>query len=216
MKSDEQLKHDVLAELEWEPAIQGSKIGVEVKEGVVILAGHVDSLVDKWNAERASRRIAGVKAVAVALDVKVPLAQTRIDADIAPSATNILEWMTSLPPDAVKVMVEHGWITLTGDVAWQYQKQAAADSIRYLVGLAGITNDIAIDPTSIGAIRSDVESALGRSRWPHRKAISVDVRDAEVTLSGCVRSWEERESAVRPAWSARGVHHVVNNISLGD
>ena len=135
MKTDKQLQTDVIAELSWEPSVHAAEIGVEVKDGVVTLAGHVSSYAEKWNAERAAQRVSGVKALAIEMDVKLPAFGKRNDADIATSATNMLSWATLVPDDAINVLVEKGWITLSGAVDWQYQKQAAADAVRFLIGV---------------------------------------------------------------------------------
>ena len=127
MKTDAQVQQDVIAELKWEPSINAAQIGVEVKDGIVTLAGHVSSYAEKWDAERAAQRVSGVKALAVEMDVKLPGSSKRNDADIARSAKDVLQWTTYLPKDRVKVMVEKGWITLSGDVDWEYQRRAAVE-----------------------------------------------------------------------------------------
>lgn len=125
MKTDAELKQDIIAELTWEPAINAAQIGVEVTDGVVTLAGHVDSYSEKWHAERAAQRVSGVRALAVEMDVKLPGLSMRNDADIARSAQNALEWTSSLPNTTLQVKVENGWVTLSGSVEWEYQRQSA-------------------------------------------------------------------------------------------
>lgn len=215
MKTDSELQRDVLDELKWEPSVHASDIGVEAKQGVVTLVGHVGSFIEKWNAERAAQRVSGVKALAVEMEVKLPGSVTRSDADIAQSAKNILDWGSSLPYDSVKVMAEGGWVTLTGQVDWQFQKQAAAENIRFLLGLKGITNQILIKKiVAPSAIQSGVEAALKRSSRPSHQNLSVDARGDEVTLTGNVHSWSERDAAVQSAWSAPGVHDVIDKITV--
>lgn len=215
MKTDSELQRDVLDELKWEPSVRATDIGVEAKQGVVTLAGHVGSFVEKWNAERAAERVAGVKALAVEMDVRLPESVTRTDADIALSAKNILDWGSAFPYDTVKVMAEGGWITLTGQVDWQFQKQAAVDSIRYLLGLKGITNQIVIKKVAASsAIKSGVEAALTRSSRPNHQNLSVEVRDGEVTLTGNVHSFSERDAATHSAWNAPGVRDVIDKITV--
>ena len=161
MKTDSQLQQDVMAELKWEPAVHAEQIGVEVKNGVVTLDGEVSSFMEKWNAERAAQRVHGVKALAVEMKVKLSEFGTRTDTDIAESARNILGWTNSLPADAVKVLVEGGWLTLSGDVEWQYQRQVAADCVRDLTGVIGVSNQIAVKPSvSATVVKSDIEAAL--------------------------------------------------------
>ena len=215
MKTDSQLQQDVMAELKWEPAVHAEQIGVEVRDGVVTLAGEVSSYVEKWNAERAAQRVSGVKALAVELKVKLSEFGQRTDADIAESAKNILCWTSSLPADAVKVLVEGGWLTLTGNVEWQYQRQDAADSVRYLLGVTGVSNQIAIKPSlSASVVKSDIEAALKRRAATDAKAIAVEVNGGEVTLTGSVHSWSERDLATRSAWGSAGVRNVVDKMKL--
>jgi len=215
MKSDTQLKQDVLSELEWEPSINATQIGVEVKEGVVTLSGQVDSFTEKWNAERATRRVSGVKAMAVEIDVKLAGLSKRSDADIARAAQNVLEWTSYLPKDAVQVMVEGGWLTLTGHVDWDYQRQAATSAVRNLMGVTGVSNNIDFKPgVSRNVVKSDVEAALKRRALDDSEAIAVEVSGADVTLSGTVHSWSERDLATHAAWGTPGVHMVTDNIKL--
>ena len=215
MKTDAQLQQDVMAELKWEPAVHAEQIGVEVKNGVVTLAGEVGSYAEKWHAERAAQRVGGVRALAVEMQVTLSEFGRRSDTDIAASATNILGWTGSLPEGAVKVLVEGGWLTLSGDVEWQYQRQDAADSVRYLLGVTGVSNQIAIKPTlSAGVVKSDIEAALKRRAGADAKTIAVEVQGSDVTLSGTVHSWAERDLATRSAWGSAGVRNVVDNMNL--
>ena len=215
MKTDTQLQQDVIAELRWEPSVQAQHIGVEVKDGVVTLAGEVSSYTEKWIAERAAQRVSGVSALAVELTVKLSRSGQRTDADIARSVETGLEWSTSVPTGAIKTMVEGGWVTLTGNVDWQYQKRAAADSVRYLLGVTGISDQIAIKPKiSMSAVKGDIEAALKRSAVADAKKISVSVSGSEVTLTGTVHSWAERETATTSAWGTPGVLNVVDKMTL--
>jgi len=215
MKTDNQLQQDVMAELEWEPSVPSSRIGVEVKDGVVTLTGEVDSYVEKWNAERATQRVAGVKALAINLQVTLGALGKRTDADIARSAQNVLEWTTALPAGAVKVMVESGWLTLSGEVEWQYQKLAAVDGVRHLMGVRGVSDQIGLKATaSPVAVKSDIEAALKRRAKSDSQQIGVEVHGGDVTLTGTVHSWSERELATHTAWGSPGVRNVVDKMSL--
>jgi len=215
MKTDSQLQQDVMAELKWEPSVHAAQIGVAVKDGVVTLAGEVSSYTEKLNAERAAQRVGGVKAMAVEMTIKLSEFGKRTDADIAESAKNILSWTSSLPADAVQVMVEGGWLTLSGDVEWQYQRQDAADSVRYLSGVTGVSNLIAIKPPlSAMVVKSDIEAALKRRAAADAKTIAVEVKGGDVTLTGTVHSWSERDLARRSAWGTAGVCNVVDKMSL--
>jgi len=213
MKSDSQLKQDVAAELNWEPSVNAAQIGVEVKDGVVTLAGHVGSYVEKWNAERAAQRVSGVKALAIEMDVTLPGSSKRVDADIASSAENALQWTTNVPKDNIKIMVENGWITLSGEVDWEYQRQAATRSVRYLMGVTGVSDQIGIKVNaSSGAVKSDIEAALKRRAQADAQKISVEVNGGDVTLTGMVHSWSERDLARQSAWGSAGVRKVFDNI----
>jgi len=215
MKTDAQLKQDIIAELTWEPSVNASQIGVEVDHGTVTLAGHVDSFAEKWQAERAAQRVSGVKGLAVEIDVKLPGLSKRTDGDIARSAQNNLEWTSWLPKDSIKVKAENGWITLSGEVEWDYQRQSAKDAVRSLLGVVGVSDDILVKPkTSMSAVKSEIEAALKRRANSDAQHISVDVRGGDVTLSGSVHSWSERELAANSAWSTPGVRKVVDNITI--
>ncbi len=217
MKTDTQLQQDVIAELKWEPAVHASQIGVEVKDGVVTLAGEVSSYAEKWHAERAAQRVHGVQALAVDMTVKLSQLGMRTDADIAQSAKNILGWTAAVPAHAVKVLVEGGWLTLSGDVQWQYQRQDAADSVRHLPGVTGVSNQIAIKPAlSATIVKADIEAALKRRAAADATTITVSVNGNDVTLTGSVHSWAERDLATRSAWGSAGVRDVVDNMTLVD
>lgn len=214
MKTDTNLQQDVMAELKWEPSVNGAQIGVEVEKGVVTLSGHVDSYAEKWNAESAAQRVPGVKGLAVDLDVILPGLSQRTDADIARTAENILQWSNYWPSDAVKVTVEGGWITLTGEVNWHFQKTSAFNAVRYLMGVKGVNDQVTIKHnTFLSNIRANLESAFER----HGKSgISIDVVDHVVTLTGNVPTWSAWEQAGQSAWRTPGVHSVVNNIKISN
>ncbi len=218
MKTDSQLQQDVMAELKWEPAVHAARIGVEAKDGVVTLAGQVDSYSEKWNAERAAQRVAGVRAMTTELKVHLTGLSKRTDADIATTVENVLEWTSSLPAGAIQVMVEGGWVTLSGDVDWQYQRQAAADSVRTLMGVTGVSDQISIKPSlplvTAAVVKSDIEAALKRTSIADAKTISVAVHGSDITLSGTVQSWDERRIATNSAWGTPGVRNVVDMITF--
>jgi len=214
MKTDAQLKQDVIAELAWEPSVNAEKIGVEVEGGIVTLAGHVDSYSEKVHAERAAQRVSGVKALAVEMEVRLPGSNQRTDADIARSAQNVLEW-TSYVPGSVKVKAEKGRITLSGDVEWDYQRKGASDAIRHLMGVTGVSDEIAIKPrASVSAVKADIEAALKRHAKAEAQHITVEVHGSDVTLGGKVHTWSERELAASSAWATPGVRNVVDNITI--
>ena len=216
MKTDTQLQQDVIAELQWEPSVHATEIGVTVKDGVVTLGGQVGSFVEKHDAERAAQRVSGTRAVAVEIDVRLPAFGIRDDADIARAAENVLEWLSGGDVPAVKVLVESGWITLSGEVQWQFQKQAATDAVRHLMGVLGVSNQIGLTPAvALNSVQSDIENALRRLAKSDANAITVRVKGSDITLSGNVGSWAERNAARDSAWGTPGVRSVVDNITVG-
>ncbi len=216
MKTDTELQRDVIAELKWEPSVNAAEIGVEVKNGIVTLAGHVSTYAEKWDAELAAQRVSGVNALAVEMDVKLAGSSRRTDADIAGSARNVLQWTSSVPKDNVKIMVESGWVTLSGEVDWEYQRQAAASAVRYLTGVTGVSDQIVIKPKiSLSAVKSEIEAALKRRAKADAQKISVEVKGGDVTLTGTVHSWSERELATHSAWGTPGVRNVVDKMTVG-
>lgn len=219
MKTDTQLKHDVLAELQWQPSIHAAEIGVEVKDGVVTLAGEVGSFAEKWDAERAAQRVAGVSSLAIELNVKLSELGKRTDADIARSAQTALGWSTSLVPDSVQVMVERGFVTLSGEAEWQYQKQAATECVRHLAGVIGVSNQMALTPRATmdtHTVKADIEAALMRVAPDDAPKIAVAVTGANVKLSGTIGNWSARDLVNTTAWATPGVRVVVDNLSLAD
>jgi osmotically-inducible protein OsmY len=215
MKTDNQLQQDVLAEMKWEPSVHAARIGVEVKDGVVTLEGQVDSYSEKWNAERAAQRVKGVRALATELKVHITDLSKRTDGEIAGAAEKVLEWSLSLPLGAIRVMVEHGWMTLNGSVDWQYQRQTAEESVRYMMGVVGISNLILIKPSvSATSVKAEIEAALKRTAVNDAKGIEVEVRGSDVTLSGTIHNWAERETATKSAWGMPGVRNVHDNMTI--
>jgi osmotically-inducible protein OsmY len=214
MKTDTQIQQDVIAELSWEPSVNAAHIGVEVSDGIVTLAGHVSNYTEKLNAERAAQRVHGVKALAVEMDVTLPGESKRNDSDIAQSANNVLRW-SYLPTDRVKVKVEHGRIDLSGEVEWDYQRNGAAEAVRHLQGVTGVNNQITLKPAaSASIVKADIEAALKRRAQRHSEAIRVEVEGSDVTLTGIVNSWAERNLARNSAWGAPGVRNVNDNMTV--
>jgi osmotically-inducible protein OsmY len=215
MSSDNQLQQAVLAELKWEPSVTAAHIGVAANAGVVTLSGHVGSFAEKLAAEATARRVKGVKALAEEIEVRLPFATKKTDEEIAAAALGRLAWDVSVPNDAVKVKVEKGRITLTGQVDWQYQRQAAEHDVRGLYGVVGTSNQIKINPkVNTSNISDDIMHALHRSWFFDPKTINVSADEGEVRLSGTVRSWHERQVAAATAWAAPGVTDVVNDIVI--
>ena len=215
MKSDKQIQQDVMAELSWEPSVNAAHIGVEVSDGIVTLAGHVTHYAEKLNAEQAAQRVNGVKALTVEMNVTLPGTSKRSDSDIAQSAINVLRWTSYLPTDHIKVKVENGRISLSGEVEWDYQRQGAVEAVHHLQGVTGVNNQITLKPqASASVVKADIEAALKRRAQTHAQAISVEVQGGDVTLTGIVNSWSERALARNSAWRAPGVRNVNDNMTV--
>lgn len=215
MKNDVDLQRDVFDELKWEPAVHSTDIGVIVKDGVVTLEGVVDSYPEKWAAERAAKRVSGVKALALELEVKLPGSGEQTDADIAEAAENALKWDVLVPQDRIKVTVEKGFLTLEGQVDWEFQRSAAKRAVQYLTGVKGVANAITVKPKVAPTdVKAQIEAALKRNAILDAQQIKVQADGGKVTLRGNVRSWAERDEAEAAAWAAPGVNEVTDFIAV--
>ena len=215
IKSDTEIKNDVLSELRYEPRVKVTDIGVLVKDGTVTLNGFATSYGEKWDAVKAVKRIGGVKAIADDIEVKFPESLRRNDGDIATAAANQIEWSTTIPQGSVQVTVSEGRITLEGQVEWWYQKDAAEDGVRYLTGVNRVFNLITIKPKVTPAkIEAAIEAAFERSAVLDAKKIEIETSGNKVTLTGKVRNYTERDEAERVAWAAPGVYSVDNQLAV--
>jgi osmotically-inducible protein OsmY len=213
MGNDRQLQQAVLDALGWEPSIIAAHIGVTAHEGVVTLTGHVDTYVEKWEAEQATLRVKGVRAVAEELEVHLAFDAQRNDDAIAAAAIDRLAWDTAIPADAIVVQVESGWLTLTGEVGWYYQKEAAALAVRALRGVTGVSNQVIVRPqVDVANLSDDITHALHRSWVVDPTGITVNAHGGAIRLSGSVHSWPERQVAAEIARKAPGATAVTNDL----
>ena len=215
MKTDAQLKRDVIAELEWDPVIDETGVGVSVKDGVVTLAGHLATFAEKVAVERAVQRVNGVKAIAIELDVKLEVGHKRSDTEIAQAAEMAFKWHALIPAERIQVRVEKGWLTLKGEVDWEYQRRNAEKAVRTLTGVVGVANAITLKASTTPAnVANRIRDALTRHAEHEAKHLEIIVSGSVVTLRGTVDSWPERTAAFGAAWSSPGVLSVVNEIKV--
>lgn len=215
-KTDKELQQDVMAELEWEPSVDHADIGVSVHEGVVTLSGYVKSYPEKTAAEKAARRVAGVKAIAEEIKVRHATDPKMADHEIAKRILDMFAWNVSIPNDAIKVKVEHGWVTLTGDVDWFYQAEEARKAAGGVKGVVGVTNFVEVKQRPLGSdVRNRIVAAIKRQADLDAASITVATEGGTVKLGGKVKAWQERAIAERAAWSAAGVTRVEDNIAVG-
>lgn len=215
MKVDKDIQRDVETELQWDPSLDERSIGVKVQNGVVTLVGEVAHYADRYTAEEVAKRVMGVRAIANELQVKIPKPGERSDIDIANAAANALKWNVSLGACTVKAVVNHGWVTLSGEVEYGFQRGAAERAVLYLLGVTGISNEITIRPNvKMADVKQKIEDAFQRQARLDAKDIEIRVNESRITLKGHVHSWREKDDAARAAWAAPGVAAVENQLRV--
>ncbi|MBB3388294.1 osmotically-inducible protein OsmY [Rhizobium sp. BK275] len=213
--NDLSLRQHILDELEFDPRVNAAEIGVIVEKGIVTLTGHVGNYAERESAERVVSRVKGVRGIAQEIEVRIFGAAVTDDDDIAARAVKMLDWDVCVPKDAVQVRVFKGWITLTGKVEWQYQKDAAYASVKSLAGVVGVSNLIEIKPKlSATDVKKRIEDAFERDAEIESNHISVDVQGRKVILSGKVATWSQRRAAERAAWSAPGISTLEDRLTI--
>ena len=214
MKTDKQLQGDVMDEINWEPCVEGARIGVSATDGVVTLSGTVATYAEKWAAERAAQRVVGVKAIAEEIAIRPTGPHARTDAEIAEAASAALKAHVFVTND-IQPTVDGGRVTLRGEVSWEYQRVAARDAVGFLPGVMGVDNHITIEPKAQPrAVKAEIEKALLRNADLEAGDVRVEADGATVTLSGVVHSWAEKAEAGMAAWNAPGVRSVRNDIEI--
>jgi osmotically-inducible protein OsmY len=220
MKTDKKLQEDVLAELDFEPSVNAAHVGVTANNGVITLTGEVESFALKMAISRVIERVSGVFGIADEMKINLPSSHVRTDTDIAQAAVEALEWSWLIPRESIKVKVQSGWITLEGEVHWEFQRRQAHTTMNSLTGVRGVSNNLKIKASSQTkivphSIETSIKSAFERSAELQSKDISVEVMSGRVTLRGNLPSVQLRDAAVQAAWSASGVTGVENRIVVG-
>ena len=218
MKTDSQIQTDVMQELKWDPSVTQEHIGVAVQDGIVSLSGTIPSYMEKIAAEKAAQRVAGVKAVVEKIEVKLIDSYKRDDQDIAKAILSQFKWNVQVPDALVKTSVEKGWVKLTGEVEWDYQRAAAEKCVRGLTGVKGVTNDITLKAKKIQpeAIKQEIKKALTRKAEREAQRIGVEVIDGKVILSGSVDSFADKFDARGAVFGVAGVTGLENNLHVSN
>jgi osmotically-inducible protein OsmY len=215
MLNNLELQKKVLDALDWEPSLDAGRIGVAATAGVVTLTGQVSSYADRWTAERVVKQMAGVKGLANELEVKLPGDSRRTDTDLASAAVRALEWDVQVPHQKIKVRASDGWISLEGQVEWQYQREAAERALRHLLGVRGVSNQLTLTARVTPMdLKNRIEAAFKRTAELEARKIRVETKGSTVILDGTVHTWAERDEAERAVWAAPGVAVVEDHLAV--
>ena len=215
MLNNLELQKKVLDALDWEPSLDAGRIGVAATAGVVTLTGQVSSYADRWTAERVVKQMAGVKGLANELEVKLPGDSRRTDTDLASAAVRALEWDVQVPHQKIKVRASDGWISLEGQVEWQYQREAAERAVRHLLGVRGVSNQLTLTARVTPMdLKTRIEAAFKRTAELEARKIRVETKGSTVILDGTVHTWAERDEAERAVWAAPGVAVVEDHLAV--
>ncbi len=215
MNNDRQTQQDVMNELRADPTVNAAHIGITVNNNIVTLSGHVANFFEKWNVENAAQRVKGVQGISIEIDVSLPKDRERTDEDIARTVQSLLGWSSAIPGDSIKVMVENGWVTLRGEVDWKYQRDIAHQVVAGLIGVKGVTDNIALKTVGLSEkIKEQIDESLKRLSVIDANKISVKVSGNQVTLEGSIGSMLERDLIRRAAWTTQGVHFLIDRMKF--
>ncbi|TLV02430.1 BON domain-containing protein [Dyadobacter luticola] len=215
MKTDLEIQRNVMDQLRWQPILDAAEIGVSVKNGIVTLSGLVNSYPKKLAAEKAAKKVSGVKAVAEDIVVRIYPEKQKTDTELAEAVANALKWNSAVVSEKIKIKVEDGFVTLSGEVDWSYERSMAINAIENLSGVRLVVNNISLKPKPMaGDISRKIESAFQRHASIDSGKVKVSVTGNKVTLTGIVRSWNEKDDAEEAAWAATGVSQVINNLTV--
>src|ERR1044072_2297414 len=215
MTTDTEIQKNVMEELKWDPIMQSAEIGAIVKDGIVTLVGYVDNYSQRLAAENAVKRVKDVRAVAIDIAISLPDDQRRSDTDLAAAALNALKWSSFVPEDKIRLKVDGGWITMEGEVEWQFQKESAYSAVSDLIGVHGVINRINVRPNITPVIVKDViKKALERSADIEADSINISTDGGRIVLNGKVRSWAKRKEVERAVWATPGVIEVKDELII--